>query len=130
MKKLLLAFALAGTYCPAAVAAPITLICTGTLGFPGNSSTINSETAILDLDANTFKPPLYSAYSLIKVSDTEVTFGLDNPTRSIWGSLDRVSGSLVMNVMTPEDRRHIQSGLGGKMMAWIEAKCAPAKRMF
>jgi hypothetical protein len=118
--------ALSGT----AHAAPLTLLCTGNLTLDGKQSNIDRETAILDLDGQTFKPPLYPAFPLILVGESDLSFGNDAPSLSTWGSLDRVSGSLSMNVMRPDERKKLQGGGAARFLAWMTAKCVPAQRMF
>lgn len=114
----------------AALAAPITLICTGTLVAGGQTTQIAGETAILDLQTNTFKPPMYNAFPLSRVADNSLSFGSESGTLSVWGSLDRVSGSLSMNVLEPKERHKLQAGTSAHFLAWMTAKCAPAQRMF
>lgn len=112
-------------------AAPITLACKGSLNFPENNPmAIDGDSAIIDFDAGTFKPPLYQAYSITKVNDTQVTFGFESSTRSIFGTIDRISGNLSMNIMKPEDRKRLAAGGSLKMLSWMTAKCMPAKQMF
>lgn len=113
-----------------ASAGPVTLLCDGSLTLDGKVVPVRGETAILDLEQRTFKPPLYSEYSLIRVSESDVSFGGELPAVSIWGSLDRVSGSLSMNILAPSERKKLQDGGSAKFLAWMTAKCAPAKRMF
>jgi hypothetical protein len=113
-----------------AQAAPITLICNGSLTLDGKQSAIDRETAILDIEKQTFKPPLYPVFSLTRVADNDIDFGYESATNSTWGSLDRVSGSLSMNVMSPDDRKKLQAGGSARFLAWMTAKCAPAQRLF
>jgi hypothetical protein len=114
-----------------AQAAQVVLVCNGSLNFPDNAPmTINGDSAMIDFDAGTFKPPIYSPYQITKVTDTDVNFGLETSTTSIFGTIDRISGNLSMNVMKPEDRKRIMAGHSAKMLAWMSAKCVPAKRMF
>jgi hypothetical protein len=118
--------ALAGT----AHAAPITLICNGSLTAGDKQIPINGETAIVDLEARTFKPPMYAAFALIRLGESDLTFGSELPNLSTWGSLDRVSGSLAMNVMRPDQRQKLQGGGTANFLAWMSGKCVPAQRMF
>jgi hypothetical protein len=107
------------------------LVCTGEINFAKNGTQkIDAETAILDIEAGTFKPPMYPKFQLTRVDDSSISFGNDNDKYSTWGSLDRVSGSLSMNVMSPNDRKELQAGRSGHFMVWMSGKCAPAKRMF
>jgi hypothetical protein len=117
---------LAGT----ANAAPVTLICTGSMTANGQQMTITRETAIVDLEKRSFKPPLYSEFPLTRVGESDLSFGSELPTLSTWGSLDRVSGSLAMNVMKPSERKTLQAGGTAHFLVWMSAKCAPAPRMF
>jgi hypothetical protein len=94
---------LAGT----AHAAPVTLICNGSLTADGKQINIGGETAILDIETQSFKPPLYPAFPLTRVGENDLSFGSELPNLSTWGSLDRVSGSLAMNVMRPQDRKNL-----------------------
>jgi len=50
--------------------------------------TINGDSAMIDFDAGTFKPPIYSPYQITKVTDTDVNFGLETSTTSIFGTSD------------------------------------------
>lgn len=113
-----------------ASASPMTLICNGSLTLNGKPLSINAETAILDLEERSFKPPLYPEFALTRVGESDVSFGSELPTLSTWGNLDRVSGSLSMNVMSPSDRKKLQAGGSAQFLAWMTAKCAPAQRMF
>ena len=61
---------------------PVTLVCKGTLHLDGKPSDIDGETAILDLEKRSFKPPLYVHFPLIRVSETDVTFGSELPALS------------------------------------------------
>lgn len=111
-------------------AGPVTLLCTGNLNMDGQQVPINGETAVLDLESSSFKPPMYPAFPLTRVSETSLSFGSDLEALSSWGSLDRISGSLSMNVMKPSERKKLQSGGAAHFLAWMTAKCAPARRMF
>ena len=91
---------------------------------------IERETAILDIPNRTFKPPLYPEFPLIRVRETDATFGSELPSLSTWGSIDRISGSLTMNVMRPDERKSLQLGGTVRFLAWMTAKCVPAQRMF
>ena len=108
----------------------MSLICTGNITLDGKQSPIDRETAILDLEKPSFKPPLYQEFPLIRIGESDVSFGSELPSLSTWGSLDRISGSLSMNVMRPSERRALQAGGSAKFLVWMTAKCAPAKRMF
>jgi hypothetical protein len=111
-------------------ASPVTLICTGSLTLEGKQITIDRETAILDIEAHSFKPPMYSQFPLIRVGESDVTFGSELPTLSTWGSLDRISGSLSMTVLKPAERKKLQRGESANVLALMTVKCAPAQRMF
>jgi hypothetical protein len=111
-------------------AAPVTLICNGSLTADGKEIPVNAETAVVDLEKRTFKPPLYPEFPLTKVGENDVSFGSELPNYSAWGSLDRVSGSLSMNVMRPDERKRLQAGGSVRFLAWMAAKCTPAQRMF
>jgi hypothetical protein len=129
--KIQLAIAILIFLAPAAEAAPITLGCRGSLNFPDNNSmTFDGDSAIIDLDAGTFKPPHYQVYSITRVNNTQVSFGFESSTASIFGTIDRISGNLSMNVMKPEDRKKLMAGGSVKMLSWLTAKCMPAKQMF
>jgi hypothetical protein len=114
----------------AAHANPVTLICNGHLTMDGKQVDIGGETAILDLEKRSFKPPLYHEFPLIRVGESDLSFGSELPNLSTWGNLDRVSGNLSMNVMRPGERKTLQAGGTAHFLAWISAKCAPAQRMF
>jgi hypothetical protein len=113
-------------------ASPVTLICTGSITAEGKQATIDRETAILDLEKPSFKPPNYPELPVTQISESSVSFGIEQPHLSTWGSLDRVSGSLSMSVMKPSERRALQAGekAHGHFLVWMTAKCAPARRMF
>jgi hypothetical protein len=112
-------------------AAPITLLCTGSLSYPDQTPVkINAETAVLDLEAGTFKPPIYPRFKITSLSDTSVSFANDTSTVSLTGSLDRISGSLEFTAMPMSERDKIGKGGSIKMTAWMTAKCVPASRMF
>lgn len=111
-------------------AAPVTLICNGSITLDGKTSAITGETAILDLDKRSFKPPLYPEFPVTRVGESDVSFGSELPTLSTWGSLDRVSGSLTMNVLRPSERKALQAGGSAHFLAWMSGKCAPAQKMF
>ena len=113
-----------------AQAAPLTLLCSGSLTLDGKESKIDRETAILDLDGRSFKPPLYPEFPVTRIGESDLSFGSELPNLSTWGTLDRVSGSLSMNVMKPSERKSLQAGKGAKFLAWMTAKCVPAQRMF
>ncbi len=114
-----------------AAAVPITLVCTGTISFPGHDAqAITRETAVLDLEARSFKPPLYPAFTVTRIGETDVSFGSETSTHSTWGSLDRVSGTMTLNVFNPTERKKLQAGGSANYMAWLSAKCSPAQRMF
>jgi hypothetical protein len=126
LRAMVICLGLAGT----AHAKPVTLICNGSLTADGRQIDINGETAILDLEKQSFKPPMYSEFPITRVGDNDVTFGSELPTYSTWGSLDRVSGSLAMNVMRPDQRKNLQAGGSAHFLAWMSGKCVPAQRMF
>jgi hypothetical protein len=114
----------------AANAGPITLLCTGRLVVDFKESKLDRETAILDLENRSFKPPVYAALPLTRISESDVSFGNEASDLSIQGSLDRVSGTLSMNVLRPNERKKLDTGQGAVFLAWIDAKCVPAQRMF
>ncbi|PSO19135.1 hypothetical protein [Bradyrhizobium sp. MOS003] len=116
--------------CGAAQAQPITLICNGNLNADGKQVNISGESAIVDLEKLTFKPPLYSEFPITRVAENDLSFGSELPSLSTWGSLDRVSGTLTMNVLRPDERKKLQAGGSAHFLTWMSAKCAPAKRMF
>ena len=121
-------FVLAG----AAYADPITLSCSGSF-MEGYRESLKSDrqTAVLDLENRSFKPPLYEALPLTLVGDAEVSFAKETSDLSVRGSLDRVSGTLFVNVMRPNERKKLEVGEGGYVtLNWITAKCVPAQRMF
>ena len=109
---------------------PVTLICNGNLTLDGKQMNIGGETAILDLEKRSFKPPMYPEFPLIGVGESDLSFGSELPHLSTWGNLDRVSGTLSMNVMRPSERKNLQAGGSAHFLAWMSAKCAPAQRMF
>jgi hypothetical protein len=109
---------------------PVTLICNGHLTLDGKQANIGGETAILDLEKRSFKPPMYPEFPLIRIGENDLSFGSEVPNLSTWGNLDRVSGNLTMNVMRPGERKALQAGGTAHFLAWMEAKCAPAQRMF
>jgi hypothetical protein len=110
---------------------PVTLICNGHLTMNGKQIDIGGETAILDIEKRSFKPPLfYPEFPLIRVGESNLSFGSELPDVSTWGNLDRVSGNLSMNVMRPSDRKILEAGGSVHFLAWMTAKCAPAPRMF
>jgi hypothetical protein len=111
-------------------AAPVTLVCNGNLTLDGKQTPISGETAILDLEKRSFKPPMYPEFPVTRVGENDVSFGSELPALSIWGSIDRVSGSLTMNVLKPSERKALQAGGSAHFLAWMIAKCAPAQRMF
>jgi hypothetical protein len=114
----------------AAHADPVTLLCTGSLTLEGTETKIARETAILDLENHSFKPPLYPAFPLTRIGETDLSFGNENSNYSTWGSLDRISGTLSMNVMRPSDRKKLLAGETSKFLAWMSAKCAPLNGCF
>jgi hypothetical protein len=83
-------------------AAPVTLICNGSLTADGKTTNISAETAIVDLEKNTFKPPLYPEFPLIRVGESDLSFASELPTLSTWEGLDRVSW-LFPGVSIPRD---------------------------
>ena len=89
-----------------AQAAPITLICNGSITLQGHGTApIESETSTLDYDKRVIKPPLYSAFPITRVDESSVVFGSETAELSTFGNLDRVSGSLTMNAMRPSERQ-------------------------
>ncbi|MGJ4957741.1 hypothetical protein ACQR1H_19005 [Bradyrhizobium sp. HKCCYLRH2015] len=109
----------------------IVLACIGSINYPANPPTkIDGDSAVVDFDSQTFKPPIFPAYKITKISNTNLSFGLDTSETSVFGSIDRISGNVSMTVMRPEERKKILSGGSAKMLSWMTAKCSPAKRMF
>jgi len=96
----------------------------------GKTMEVGGDTAILDMENRSFKPPMYPEFPLIRVGETDLSFGSKLPNLSTWGNLDRVSGTLNMNVMTPSERKALQAGGTVHFLAWMDAKCAPAQKMF
>lgn len=110
---------------------PISLICTGSLTLKGHASTdISGETALLNIDESSFKPPLYNSFPLIAVRNTDISFGSESPTLSVFGNLDRISGTLSMTVMEPSERKRLGQGATVHFLALMSAKCSPAQRLF
>jgi hypothetical protein len=130
MKKAAFVVCLAFVGAGSVHANPVTLVCKGTLNLDGKPADIDGETAILDLERRSFKPPLYVHFPLLRVGETDVTFGNELPTLSTWGSLDRISGTLSMNVMKPNERQSLRAGSSAHFIASMFAKCTPAQRMF
>ena len=96
----------------------------------GNQIPINGETAILDIENNSFKPPMYTEHPLIRIEANNISFGFESDKYSTSGSLDRVSGSLAMTVMKPEERKKLKAGGSAHFLVWMSGKCVPALRMF
>jgi hypothetical protein len=114
-----------------AQAAPITLICNGSITLEGHGTTpIENETSILDYDKKVLKPPLYPAFPITRVDESTIVFGSETGELSTIGNLDRVSGSLTMNATRPSERQKLQKGEGVHFLAYVSAKCAPAQKMF
>jgi hypothetical protein len=114
----------------AAQASPVTLICNGSMTADGNQIPINGQTAILDVQNNSFKPPMYTEHPLIRVEENLISFGFESEKYSTEGSLDRVSGSFAMTVMKPDERKKLKAGGTAHFMTWMSGKCVPAQRMF
>ena len=130
--RILAFFALSLGLTISVAAAPVTLVCSGSLTLENNPpAKIDRETAILDIERRTFRPPMYpSEFPLIRIEESIVSFGSELPNVSTWGSLDRVSGTLAMNTMKPSERKTLKAGGTAKSLAWMTAKCVPAQRMF
>jgi hypothetical protein len=62
---------------------PVTLICHGSLTAGGKQVNIRGETAILDLENRSFKPPMYSAFPLTRVGENDLSFGSELPNLSL-----------------------------------------------
>jgi hypothetical protein len=65
-------------------AAPVTLICDGNLTADGKQINIGGETAILDIERTSFKPPLYPEFPLTRVGENDLTFGSELSNLSTW----------------------------------------------
>jgi hypothetical protein len=65
-----------------AYAKPVTLICNGSLTVDGKQVNVGGETAILDLEKQSFKPPLYPEFPLIRISENDLSFGSELQTVS------------------------------------------------
>lgn len=114
----------------AAHANPVTLICNGHITMDGKQADIDGETAILDFEKRSFKPPMYQEFPITRVGDSDLSFASELPNLSTWGNLDRVSGNLSMNVMRPIERKNLQAGGSAHFLVWMSAKCSPAQKMF
>lgn len=120
-----------GVEAGSAQAAPITLICNGSIALEGHgTSKIENETSVLDYDKRVVKPPLYPAFPITRVDESSVVFGSETVELSTFGNLDRVSGNLTLNAMRPSERQKLQNGGTVHFLAYISAKCAPAQKMF
>ena len=114
-----------------AYAAPLSLICSGTLELRDNKKIpFDRETVTVDLEARTIKPPFYPAFPITIVRENSITFGSELPTISTWGGLDRVSGKMSLNALPPADRKTLMSGGTVFFHALMDAQCVPARRMF
>ncbi|MCX7310320.1 MAG: hypothetical protein NTV56_00985 [Alphaproteobacteria bacterium] len=129
MRVLAVVFMVAG-WAGIALAAPLTLVCTGTLTLGNDTTPFDRESAIVDLERRTIKPPLYPEFSITIVKENDITFGNELTSLSTWGGLDRVSGKLTLNVLRPADRKSLMTGGSVHFLALMEAKCVPAQRMF
>lgn len=129
MRAFAVAIAIAG-WAGSVQAAPLTLLCTGTLTLGKDTTTFNRESAIVDLEGRTIKPPLYPEFPITIVTENDITFGSELTTLSTWGGLDRVSGKITLNALRPADRKSLMAGGSVHFLALMDAKCAPAQRMF
>ena len=92
MKNLAILFLLLATPTQANT---LTLICTGkTYPHEGGEIDMTPVTAVLDLDKLTFRPPWTGEliYSINRVTETEISFSVDNEMIHGAGSLDRATG--------------------------------------
>ena len=129
MRRVVTAVVFAALIWPAH-AAPVALLCSGTLALDGENIAINRETASIDLVARTFRPPFYPELPILIVRDNSITFGSEVPTLSTWGALDRVSGKLTLNALPPEDRKTLMNDGTVFFHALMDAQCVPGQRMF
>jgi hypothetical protein len=60
--RIAILFAMSLGLAASAHATPVTLVCTGSITFEGKEATIDRETAILDLEKPSFKPPNYPEF--------------------------------------------------------------------
>ena len=110
---------------------PVTLACKGTLTAEGKESPFSESGAVLNLERQTFRAPVYGLeYPLIRVDDTSISFGSESADHSTAGSLDRISGKLSMTVMHPAERKKMMGGQAAKVSVILSALCAPAQRLF
>ena len=124
----LIAFLVIIGWATSAQGSPLTLQCTGTLTLEGNETEINGDSAILDLENRAFKPPLYSAFPVTGMDDNEIIFGSELSNFSSWGRLDRIGQSNDER----DDTKRTQSAHCRRLpeIPRLDARCAPARRMF
>lgn len=114
-----------------AYAEPVPLLCWGDITVYGHEKASLAETgAALDLEGGTFLAPVYGTFRIIRVDDASISFGGETPTVSTFGTLDRVSGALSMNLMPPAERKKLQNGQTVHFTAYVDAKCMRSKKKF
>lgn len=108
------------------------LVCDGKISIPSKPDTMFGPTgASINIEDGTFTAPLISGpYGILRASQTDFSFGSETSNISSYGTLDRVSGALMLNQMTPRDRKILSGGSSVTVKLSLTGTCAVAGRMF
>jgi hypothetical protein len=109
------------------------LSCTGSIIYDkGKLFKFDHVTAMLDLENHFFQPPMFDTLPLTEIAESHVYFARETSDHlSIQGSLDRVSGTVTVDVATPAARKKYEAREEG--LAWLTlltAQCELAQRKF
>ncbi len=107
------------TIATSAFAKPIPMVCSGEM-YSAGTNTFSELSATLDLDARTFRAPIFGVFEITRIDSTTIVFGRETEPVSTLGNLDRLSGN--MTILTTDH------GQPTKLIA--SAKCFVAQRMF
>lgn len=108
---------------------PVTLLCHGNLvEFSKPSTKLGATTVSIDIENGIVKSPL-GDFAITRVTDNSLVFSHPTKNGVADGNIDRVSGSMTIFWLTPEQKAASKKG-PFKYEMYASLECAPAKRMF
>lgn len=109
----------------------VDLVCSGTMqSRPANvTGTVAPGATHIDLGVNTILTPV-GTFEIIRLDDSQLSFGGLMQGLHASGTLDRVSGEMTVFFRNDEEKRRMQAGLEHTYTMYARLRCSTAKKLF
>jgi hypothetical protein len=115
-----------------AFAEVVSLVCEGTFyNYEANTvkSKVGAAAATLDIENKRFQTPV-GTFHITSVEETSVSFDEPRSALVVFGTLDRITGTMTASWTTLAEDAKRQSLLPHKVQAYVDLTCSTAKRLF